>query len=62
MEYGLAASIPWKIVHLNNNGNVKRKITLIENQYLTLTEGDCLKYVDGENTNSTSFSMSLNNT
>jgi hypothetical protein len=57
MEYGLAASIPWKIVHLNKSGSTERKITLIENQYLTLTEGDHLKYIGGTK----DFSVSLNN-
>ena len=61
MEYGLTASIPWKIVHLNDNGDTKRKITLIENQYLTLTEGDLLKYIDNNSTNAKSFSVSLTN-
>lgn len=57
MEYGLAASIPWKIVHLNKSGNTERKITLIENQYLTLTEGDYLKYIGGND----EFSVDLGN-
>ena len=57
MEYGLAAGIPWRIFHLNKQGDTYRKITLIEHQYVSLTEGDHLLYLDS----SDAFSTTLNN-
>lgn len=41
-EYGLLASLPWHAYALNDTSCRKRGLTLIENQLVSLTEGDTL--------------------
>lgn len=42
MTNGLAASIPWQAYNLSGN----RKLEIIENQYISLTEGDTIISID----------------
>lgn len=46
LTYGLAASIPWyhryELGKLDNENKKSAAITIVENQYITLTEGDTL--------------------
>ena len=43
MAYGLAANIPWQPFSFDN----EKKLTIIENQYISLTEGDIIIKIDG---------------
>jgi hypothetical protein len=43
MTYGLAADIPWQPFSLSQTN----KLTIIENQYISLTEGDIISKIDG---------------
>jgi hypothetical protein len=43
MTYGLAANIPWQPFSFNKTN----KLTIIENQYISLTEGDVIIKIDG---------------
>lgn len=45
MTNGLAANIPWKLFDLSGT----KYIEVIENQYVSLTEGDTIKMVDNQN-------------
>lgn len=44
LTYGLAAGIPWQPYDLSSNGN--GKLTIIEYQYISLTEGDYIISLD----------------
>jgi hypothetical protein len=44
MTKGLAAAIPW---HAYNLGSTSKRLEIIENQYISLTEGDSLKSING---------------
>jgi hypothetical protein len=44
MTYGLAAPIPWQPFTLSETN----KIEIIENQYVSLTEGDIINLIDGD--------------
>lgn len=41
-SYGLIASLPWHAYALSDRNNTKRSLTIIENQIISLTEGDQL--------------------
>ena len=43
MTYGLAANIPWQPFSFDKT----KKLTIIENQYISLTEGDIISKIDG---------------
>ncbi len=43
MTYGLAANIPWQPFTFSKTN----KLTIIENQYISLTEGDIIIKIDG---------------
>ena len=43
MTHGLAANIPWQPFSFNKT----KKLTIIENQYISLTEGDIIVEIDG---------------
>lgn len=44
MTNGLAAAIPWQAYNLNST---KKRLEIIENKYISLTEGDVLLLIDG---------------
>jgi hypothetical protein len=48
MTYGLAANIPWQPYSLSKNNS----LTIIENQYISLTEGDKIISINSGNPNS----------
>jgi hypothetical protein len=45
MTNGLAANIPWQ--HFTFGDDINSGLTIIENQYLSLTEGDIISYING---------------
>jgi hypothetical protein len=44
MTYGLAANIPWQPFTFNKDSS--NNLTIIENQYISLTEGDIIIEID----------------
>ncbi len=62
MTYGLAANIPWNAFRLSTPYS---SITIIENQYISLTEGDTLKYISdvkgAESKTINTFAVDLDN-
>ena len=54
MTYGLAAGIPWQVYDLSGSNSLE----IIENQYISLTEGDTIVKLNG---NELTSSMSLTN-
>jgi hypothetical protein len=59
MTNGLMAAIPWGIYDLNKNNN--RHITVVENQYISLTAGDSIKSISAKNSKTSVGVIALDN-